>query len=91
MVLSVVDSAEGLDVRLAHAGAVPEDIVCVEGALLRDLAARYAQYRHALTGPFDPLKILALTGDVLQSVSTILSAIEQPPGQHPVDPGRAKQ
>lgn len=86
-----MNSAEGLDGRLVPAGPYPEDIVGVEGTLLRDLAARYTQYRHALTGPFDPVKILALTGDVLQSVSTVLSAIEQPPGQHPADPGKAKE
>ena len=86
-----MDSAEGPGGLLIHASPFPPDMVGVEGTLLRDLAGRYAQYRHALTGPFDPVKILALTGDVLQSVSTILSAIEQPPGQHPVDPGKAQQ
>ena len=86
-----MDSAEGHDVLLIHASPFPTDMVGVEGRLLMGLAGRYAQYRHALTGPFDPVKILALTGDVLQSVSTILSAIEQPPGQHPVDPGKAQQ
>ncbi|MGX9898981.1 hypothetical protein ACW0JT_02250 [Arthrobacter sp. SA17] len=73
------------------AGLFSGGMVSVEGTLLRDLAGRYGQYRHALAGPFDPVKILALTGDVLQSVSIILSAIEQPSGQHPVDPGKAQQ
>lgn len=86
-----MDSAEGPDGLLIQARPFHADRVSVEETLLRDLAARYAQYRHALTGHFDPVKILALTGDVLQSVSTILSAIEQPPGQHPVDPGKAQQ
>lgn len=86
-----MDSAEGLDGLLIHASPFPADIIGVEGTLLRDLGTCYAQYRHALTGPFDPVKILALTGDVLQSVSTILSAIEQATGQHPVDPGKAQQ
>lgn len=65
------------------AGLFPGEVVGVEGMLLEDLAGRYAQYRQALAGPFDPVKILVLTGDVLQSVSTILSAIEQPPVSTP--------
>jgi hypothetical protein len=86
----VVDSTEGPEGRPGSAGLFPGDMVGVEGMLLKDLAGRYAQYRHALAGPFDPVKILALTGDVLQSVSTILSAIEQPPGST-TDPGKASQ
>ena len=54
-------------------------------------AARYTQYRHVLTGPFDTVKILALTRDVLQSVSTLLAANERPFGQHPEDQGKARQ
>ncbi|WP_461164030.1 hypothetical protein [Arthrobacter sp. R4-81] len=83
----MVDSTEGYEGRPVGAGLFPSDMVGVEGMLLQDLAGSYAEYCHALAGPFDPVKILALTGDVLQSVSTILSTIEQ----HTEDPGKARQ
>ena len=67
------------------------DEVGVGGELLEDLAARYANYRHALAGPFDPVKTLMLTGDVLESVNTILTAIGQAPGQRRTTPGKAGQ
>lgn len=51
--------------------------VGVDGDLLEDLATCYALYRQALNGPFDPVKTLALTGEVLESVSTILIATGQ--------------
>ena len=85
----MMDSSERQDGRPESAGSSPDALVGVEGELLEDLAARYAQYRQALTGPFDPVKILALTGGVLQSVSTILTAIGQPPGQRTDNPGKA--
>lgn len=44
--------------------------------LLGDLATCYAQYRRALSVPFDPM---TLTGEVLQSVRTLLAAIGQVP------------
>ena len=61
-------------VPAAAAGRFPGDEVGVDRTLLEDLATRYALYRHALTGPFDPVMTLSLTGEVLESVSMILTA-----------------
>lgn len=51
--------------------------------LLSDLATCYAQYRRALSVPFDPMMTMTLTGEVLQSVRTLLAAIGQAPGPCP--------
>jgi uroporphyrinogen-III decarboxylase len=70
---------------------VKGDEVGVDRLLLNDLATHYAEYRRVLAGPFDPVMTLTLTGDVLRSVRTILSAIGQAPGQYPINPGKAVQ
>jgi hypothetical protein len=71
-----------------ESGRITGGEVGVDGALLTDLATCYAQYRRALAGPFDPVKTLVLTGDVLQSVRTILTTIGQAPGQCLPNPGK---
>lgn len=58
----------------AAASRFPGDEVGVDRALLENLGTCYALCRHALTGPFDPVKTLSLTGGVLESVSSILTA-----------------
>lgn len=63
--------------REAASGNVPGFEVGVDGSLLEDLGTCYARYRQALAGPFDPVKTLSLTGEVLESVSTILIATGQ--------------
>lgn len=64
----------------------PGEVVDVDGELLEDLATCYAHYRQALAGPFDPVKTLALAGEVLESVSIILIAT----GQYRRHPGKAR-
>lgn len=46
----------------------------IEEELLRDLGFRYRQYRQALSGPFDPVRALFLTGRVLEAVDRILTS-----------------
>lgn len=88
----MTDSTNGPERQPAHeAGPFPVDVVGVEGPLLNDLAISYARYRQALTGTFDPVKTLALTGDVLHSVRRILTAGGQTPSQCPVNRGKAVQ
>lgn len=88
----MVDSTNGPDrLPALETGPLPADTVGVEGLLLNDLAVRYAQYRLALTGPFDPVRTLTLTGDVLHSVRTILIASRQTSEDCSVNPGKAVQ
>lgn len=48
----------------------------VEEELLRELGNRYAQYRQAVSYPFDPVTVLAQTGNVLEAVNRILTSTE---------------
>lgn len=49
----------------------------VEEELLRELGNRYALYRQAMSAPFDPVTVLAQTGNVLEAVKHILMSTEQ--------------
>ena len=75
------------------ANSLPGGVADADGVLitdlLDDLSDRYAQYRHTLSGPFDPVLTLRLTGDVLASVRRILTATGQTPGQFPANLGKA--
>lgn len=46
----------------------------VDEELLHELGKQYEQYRQALTGPFDPITVLALTGNVLEAVNRMLTS-----------------
>lgn len=52
----------------------------VDEELLHELGARYTQYRQAMSGPFDPVTVLALTGNVLEAVNRILTSAEHTHG-----------
>ncbi|MBT2534178.1 hypothetical protein J7E83_19020 [Arthrobacter sp. ISL-48] len=58
---------------------------------LQELAARYVAYREALSGPFDPIRTLGLTGDILASVRHILAATGHDAEDCPVNNGKALQ
>lgn len=51
----------------------PDDnrLVSVEADHMEELAHRYAAYRQALSVPADPLRVLRLAGDVLETVRRI--------------------
>jgi cytochrome P450 len=63
----------------------------VEEQLLYELGSQYRQYRQAMSGPFDPVAVLALTGKVLEAVNRILTSTEQTHGLCPTDPGSPLQ
>lgn len=63
----------------------------VDEELLHELGKRYAQYRQAMTGPFDPITVLALTGNVLEAVSRILTSTEHTHGLTPTKLGRLRK
>ncbi|MDR6688338.1 hypothetical protein J2Y41_003924 [Arthrobacter sp. 1088] len=49
-------------------------LVGVDAEQLNELTHRYALYRTAMAGPWDPVKSLALTGDVLRAVQRLTTA-----------------
>lgn len=81
-----VDSTDAPEASREGAPDVfPGTAAGADGLLLSDLATCYAQYRRALTLPFDPMMTMTLTGEVLQSVRTLLAAIGQAPGPCPIN------
>jgi hypothetical protein len=63
----------------------------VEEELLRELGNRYALYRQAISGPFDPVTVLTQTGNVLDTVNRILTSTEHTHGFSPTTRGRSRQ
>lgn len=62
----------------------------VKVELMRELGSRYAEYQQAMSTPFDPVSVLALTGRVLETVNRILMSTEQTLGLCP-NTGRFRQ
>ncbi|MFK4637175.1 hypothetical protein ABIA52_000064 [Paenarthrobacter histidinolovorans] len=62
-------------------------LVCVQAELLHDLTSRYARYRTAIAGPWDPVETLALTGDVLRAVHRLINVTGQATRPEPQGPG----
>lgn len=60
----------------------------VDEQLLRELGIRYAQYRQAMSDPFDPVAVLALTGKVFEAVNRILTSADHTHGLSPTESGR---
>jgi hypothetical protein len=50
----------------------------VKVELMRELGSRYAEYRQAMSTPLTPCPVLALTGQVLETVNRILTSSEKP-------------
>lgn len=73
------------------AAGFPEREIGVEEELLRDLRLRYWLYRQALSGPFDPVRALSLTGQVLEAVERILTSAHDTLGPCPTRSGRYRQ
>lgn len=73
------------------AAASREREIGIEEELLRDLGLRYRQYRQALSGPFDPVRALSLTGQVLEAVERILTSAHGTLGPCPTRSGRYRQ
>lgn len=73
--------------------AVPSrgGVIGVEEELLRELGDRYAQYRQAMSDPFDPVTVLAQTGNVLEAVNRILTSTEHIHRLSPTTRGRSRQ
>lgn len=46
-------------------------------ALQCELGSRFAECRQLVSAPFDPLSVVALTGQVLETVNHILTTPEQ--------------
>ncbi|MDR6688989.1 hypothetical protein J2Y41_004589 [Arthrobacter sp. 1088] len=55
-------------------------LVGVDAEQLNELTHRYALYRTAMAGPWDPVKSLALTGDVLRAVHRLTTVPEATTG-----------
>jgi hypothetical protein len=63
----------------------------VEAELLCELGSQYHQYRQAMSDPFDPVVVLALTGQVLEAVNRLLTSIEQTHRISPLTRGRSRR
>jgi hypothetical protein len=74
----VISISGGQDARIGP-GALPSRgrEIGVEEELLRELGNRYAQYRQAMSEPFDPVAVLTLTGNVFEAVNRILTSTER--------------
>lgn len=46
----------------------------VDEILFRELETRYTAYRQAISDPFDPVRVLGLTGQVLETVNRVLGS-----------------
>jgi cytochrome P450 len=57
--------------------------IAVKVKLMRELGSRHAEYRQAMSTPLDPTSVLALTGQVLETVNHILTSSEQTHGLCP--------
>jgi cytochrome P450 len=66
-------------------------MIGVDEQLLNELGNQYRQYRQAMSGPFDPVTVLSLTGKVLGAVNRLLASTEQTHGLSPTSPGRPLQ
>ena len=65
--------------------------IAVEEELLHELGKRYAQYRQAMSDPFDPIAVLALTGKVFEAVNRILASAGHPHELSPTRFGRFRK
>lgn len=61
--------------------------IAVQVDLMRELGSRYAEYRQAMSAPLDLMSVLALTGQVLETVNHILASSEQTLGPLPEHAG----
>lgn len=66
----------------AESHECPGQHIAVDAGLLDELDNRYAEYRQAMSTPFDPVSVLALTGQVLETVRHILTTTEDTRGSH---------
>lgn len=69
----------------------PAEEAGVQVLLLQELGDRYAAYRQAITAPFDPVRALGLTGEILEAVRRILITTEHRTGARLVNRGRTRQ
>lgn len=63
----------------------------IEEEPLQELADRYMEYRQVMSGPFDPVRVLALTGQVLEALNSVLASAEYARGFCPTNVGGFRQ
>lgn len=66
-------------------------VISIDEELLRALGDQYGQYRQAMSGPFDPVRALALTGKILEAVGDILASAQDSLETCPTNVGRYRQ
>jgi cytochrome P450 len=81
-------STDGHEAGLGPARPAPGPEIGVDESLLRALGNRYAEYRQAMSEPFDPVRVLGLTGQVLEAVNQVLGSTEKSIGVRSITYGR---